>query len=386
MAAQQRGARQFSPRSISAGDLIHFLQAQQAEGKSYAFIKEAAGSVSMAVFEGSDGAIHLGKQTSMVKFLKSVRLKQPVGPRKASVPEYFDVALLFGEAWKFGPNKSLCLGHLKEKLLVLLLVDTAARPSDVARIYRIMSGRHAQIVFEGRDMRLRYFWPKEVDPGSSRKNATNIYFSTWVKVCGSTPDSIDTVACMREFLARSSDATLYANTYIAQLAGEFQPLIYARLKDGKLQKSSVDHISNVVQAAMDRCQMGAMKTAHLRGASTSKIVQLVPMALPRALEMGRWTSETMFRQHYCAPVMGSWDPVPAKYHSNCQQVLRWGFQPDPPPGISTKEYYHDPSVWVGKSLQGNEKVLGFSDGTYESSTGNSYCHWDLMEAISSSRK
>jgi hypothetical protein len=208
MAAQQRGARQFSPRSISAGDLIHFLQAQQAEGKSYAFIKEAAGSVSMAVFEGSDGAIHLGKQTSMVKFLKSVRLKQPVGPRKASVPEYFDVALLFGEAWKFGPNQSLCLGHLKEKLLILLLVDTAARPSDVARIYRIMSGRHSQIVFEGRDMRLRYFWPKEVDPGSSRKNATNIYFSTWVKVCGSTPDSIDTVACMREFLARSSDATI----------------------------------------------------------------------------------------------------------------------------------------------------------------------------------
>ncbi len=62
------------------------------------------------------------------------------------------------------------------------MVDTAARPSDIHRLFRTMPGRHSQIRFEANDMFVGYFWSKEVDPGSSRSNSTNIFFSKWGRV------------------------------------------------------------------------------------------------------------------------------------------------------------------------------------------------------------
>ena len=358
------GSGRFSPRSINAGTLVGFLKSQEDEGKSAPFLKEASTSVSMACFEATDGAVHLGRQHSVVQFLKSVRQRAPVGPKKKAATEYEDVTKLFEEAWRFGPNEASCLGHLKEKLLLLLVVDLAARPSDLMCIYRIMSGRHAQIKFEGDDMLLRYFWPKEVMPGSSRSNATNTCFSTWVRVSGTKPHTINTVAVMKAFLRRSTDSEEFGLHDMPQLEGSFQPLFYAKRVKGKLQKASVDHCSNVIQAGIDRCDMGSMKTCHVRGASASKIVQLVPEALPLALGLGRWTTKTMFVQHYQAPVKGTWKPAPKKLQSNAQQILRWGFEPTPPPLVSVAEYERRPDCWVGVYIKNVGKVGMFEDGSY----------------------
>jgi hypothetical protein len=283
-------------------------------------------------------------------------------------------------------DEALCLGHLKEKLMLLLMVDLAARPSDLMCIYRIMSGRHSQIKFEGSDMLLRYFWPKEVMPGSSRKNATNTYFSTWVRVSGTTPHPINTVEVMKAFIRRSTDPEEFELHHIPQLDGSFQPLFYARRLRGKLQKASVDHCSNVVQRGIDRCEMGTMKTCHIRGASTSKIVQLAPNALPLALELGRWTTKAMFVQHYQAPVKGTWDPLPETLQSNAQQVLRWGFKPRPPPLVTVQEYQRWPRDWVGKSIKDVGKVVKFDDGTYSLQDGTEFVHWDFMMHISMARE
>jgi hypothetical protein len=380
------GAGRFSPRSINAGSLVGFLKSQEDEGKSATFLKEASTSVSMACFEATDGAVHLGKQHSVVQFLKAVRQRAPVGPKKKAATEYEDVTKLFQEAWLFGPNEALCLGHLKEKLLLLLVVDLAARPSDLMCIYRIMSGRHAQIKFEGDDMLLRYFWPKEVMPGSGRSNATNTYFSTWVRVSGTKPHTINTVAVMKAFLERSTDSEEFGLHSIPQLEGSFQPLFYARRVKGKFQKASVDHCSNVIQAGIDRCEMGSMKTCHIRGASTSKIVQLVPEALPLALGLGRWTKKTMFVQHYQAPVKGTWKPVPKKLQSNAQQILRWGFKPTPPPSVSVLEYERRPDRWVGVNIKHVGKVGMFDDGSYTLENGKQFNHWDFMMHISMTRE
>jgi len=241
-------------------------------------------------------------------------------------------------------------------------VDCAARPSDLGCIYRILDGRHALIKFEGNDMQLRYFWPKEVVPGSSRQNSTNTYFSKWVLVRGTTPAETNTVEVMRDFLARSSVEGLFAHTYIEQLQESFQPLIYARFSRGQFQKSSVDHISNVMQSAIDRCEMGEMMTCHIRGASTSKIVQLVPEALALALDLGRWTTEDMFRNQYQAPVKGAWPPVPPDIQGNAQQILRWGFTPQPPERVSVEEFVRDPTTWVAKCLPGLGTITSFQDG------------------------
>ena len=273
-----------------------------------------------------------------------------MGPKKKKAQQYHDVAVMVQEAWQYGPNAALGLGLLKEKLIILLMVDCAARPSDLGCIYRILEGRHALIRFEGKDMRLRYFWPKEVVPGSSRQNSTSTYFSKWVLVRGTTPPETNTVEVMRDFLARSSDDSLFALTYIEQLQDSYQPLIYARFSEGMFQKSSVDHISNVMQSALDRCEMGQMMSCHMRGASTSKIVQLVPEALQLALDLGRWTKDDMFRNHYQAPVKGAWPPVPPDIRDNAQQILRWGFTPKPPDRVSVEEFTRDPTTWVAQCL------------------------------------
>ena len=106
----------------------------------------------MACREATDGDVALGDKESVKRFLKSLRIHAPVGPRKQLVPNYHDVAALYQEAWDFGPNEALCEGHLKEKLIILLMVDTAARPSDIHRLFRTLTGRNAQIRFEGKDL------------------------------------------------------------------------------------------------------------------------------------------------------------------------------------------------------------------------------------------
>jgi hypothetical protein len=237
---ETKPACKFSPDNILPGDLVNFLQQMSSSGSDYASIKDASASISVACREATDGDVALGDRESVKRFLKSIRIHEPVGRRKQLVPDYHHVSSLYQEAWAFGPNDGLCEGHLKEKLILLLMADTAARPSDIHRLFRTMTGRHSQIRFEGKCLMVRYFWSKEVDPGSSRSNSTNTYyFSKWVKIHGTVPRIKDTVETMRAFLRRTSDPELYATVYIPELQLHSQPLIYARLEHGKLQHSSV---------------------------------------------------------------------------------------------------------------------------------------------------
>ena len=374
----------FAPEHILPGDLVAFLQQMHESGASFASLKDASASISMACREATDGDIALGDKESVKRFLKSVRIHEPAGPRKQHVPSYHDVTALFQEAWDFGPNECLCEGSLKEKLIILLMVDSAARPSDIHRLFRTTQGRNSQIRFEGNDMFIRYFWSKEVDPGSSRSNSTNIYFSKWVKIHGTVPKCTDTVETMKAFLRRTSDPELYATVLIPELQISSQPLIYARWQHGKLQQASVDHISNIVKRAIKDKKMGRMMTAHIRGASVSKIVQLVPDLTEQALALGRWTTPHTFRNHYQAPVLGTWARVPKSISNNPQQVLRWGWTPQPPAGISIAEYERPPSYWVGKTFPDLGKVTAFDNGDYMVNDV-ALKHWEFMNLVSETR-
>ncbi len=289
-------------------------------------------------------------------------------------------------AWEFGPNANISLEQLKRKLVILLMVDTAARPSDIWRLFRNLTGKYRQIEFLGQtDVRVRYYWPKEVDPFSSRTNATNTWFSQWVLVRGTTPASTDTVACLREFLARSSDPDLYATEHIAQIASSVQPLIFATLKDGLKQKCSVDHISVIVKSAIAKANITTMKPRHLRGASTSKIVQLSPDALTIAMGLGRWTTGKTFFQHYNAPVilLQVSDP-PNSILMHGQQLLRWGWEPTPPPHVTVTEFDALSVFWVGQTIPRLRRINKFDDGKY-SVARKLVTHGDLMGLISSAR-
>jgi hypothetical protein len=132
-----------------------------------------------------------------------------------------------------------------------------------------------------------------------------------------------------------------------------------------------------------------MQTAHIRGAATSKVVQLVPTAEAAIMKLGRWTTPYTFRNHYQAPVQGTWEEVPTQLHTNAQMILRWGFQPTPPPGVSAKDYVKGPQFWIGKIIRKLGKIVSFDleTGLYRiENPPAEYLHWTLMNAIAEARE
>ena len=103
--------------------------------------------------------------------------------------------------------------------------------------------------------------------------------------------------------------------------------------------------------------------------------------------MGRWTTKDVFNNHYQAPVqLVSSEKPPDSLKSNLQQMLRWGFSPTPPPGVSVGDYMRGPNFWVGQSIQRVGKTHSFNGGVYL--VGNAkkgLYHYELMEAISKAR-
>ena len=116
----------------------------------------------------------------------------------------------------------------------------------------------------------------------------------------------------------------------------------------------------------------------------SKIIQLVPELTAEALALGRWTTHTMFRNHYQAPVIGTWASVPASIRKNPQQVLRWGWTPQPPTEVTVAEYEKPPRFWIGKSIPAVGKVNGFDNGDYIVDE-MILKHWEFMKLISAAR-
>ena len=108
-------------------------------------------------------------------------------------------------------------------------------------------------------VKIRFFYPKEVVPGSSRSNSTNYYFSTWVMVHRTIPVEISTPGCLRSYLDDSSGAE-FAVTHVPELNIQAQSLVFARKRNGLLQPASVDHISNIVKGALTRAGMAPMTT------------------------------------------------------------------------------------------------------------------------------
>ena len=328
----------------------------------------------------------------MSRFFEGERRQKPT--RRLGTGEYSDVALLYNELWKYGPSDAMTIGQKKKRLVALLAADSAARPSDLSRLFRVYNGWKQQIVFTDWGVRLRFFYTKEIVPGSSRDNATGYWFTTWVHIHKTTPREISTPEILRDYLDSTSGPE-YATQHIPELDSEAQPLVFARKRSGKWQPASVDHISNLVKESLEEASMLSMTMKSIRGASPSKLVQLFPSCMSSALALGRWTTRKTFCNHYQAPVKLVMEETPsAEMVTNVQQVLRWGFAPSPPPNVSAEEYMKGPSYWVGKKYS-YLSILSFDEGIYATAAEGVFApvvgakedlyHYELMEAVSKAR-
>ena len=71
-------------------------------------------------------------------------------------------------------------------------------------------------------------------------------------------------------------------------------------------------------------------------------------------------------------------------------MLRWGFQPKPPFGISSLDYMKGPEFWVGQTIAGLGKIVRFHESAYEvrgpGRRLQSLFHYELMAAVSVARQ
>jgi hypothetical protein len=75
--------------------------------------------------------------------------------------------------------------------------------------------------------------------------------------------------------------------------------------------------------------------------------------------------------------------------SNPQQILRWGFTPQPPPSTTAEEHHLLPSYLLQQSFPDLRKVIGFDGGVYKLKLGrktSALYHYGLMAGISESRQ
>ena len=362
------------------------MRERSESGVHHDVLRDISTSISTACREASDGTYQPGASFTVTSLFDVLRRQKPV--RRRGTGNYEDMALLYEEIWLYGPSSAMTLGHKKERIIALLLADAGARPSDIARLYRTFEGWQTQMDFYDKGVRVRFFYPKEVVPGSSRNNATGYYFSSWVDIRNTSPPAISTPECLRDFINDSSSDE-FATSHIPELDAETQPLLYGKKSSGRFQPASVDHISNVAKATLREAGMHSMTTRSIRGASPSKIVQLFPDLLPHALKLGRWTNPRTFVNHYQGKVnLVSTRTPPTAIKDNLQQILRWGFQPRPPPHVSATEYMLGPNHWLRRTVPNLGRVEAFDKGVYtiiSKGASKELYHYELMAAISAAR-
>ena len=104
-----------------------------------------------------------------------------------------------------------------------------------------------------------------------------------------------------------------------------------------------------------------------------------------AMGLGRWTTPKTFLQHYNAPVeLNDASPCPEAIRLNGQQLLRWGWFPEPPEGVMVDEYDEAFTFWVNRSIPRLGRIRTFDNGKYTVAKHH-VSHVDLMELIAKAR-
>jgi hypothetical protein len=327
--------------------------------------------------------------------MKRLKRSSGLSYKKIRMKSFADILTLIGECALLGPDAALPIGLLHQKCLGLMATDLLCRPSDLARIYRLFvaDGRNAQIRF-GTDStkstpreyyEVRFYDSKELDIGGSRSNATNDYFSWWVRVYFATDPATCSGRCLQNFLDRTSNA-IVASAVLPHAKITAHPLFFGPLANNIFKAPTADYLSSLVKDFMDKSHFGFMTPCNLRGGGSSKCVQLVPALELTVLKHCRWTTTKTFRTSYQLPVtLLSTEPVHDSSDTTITDLLRHGLKLQAPGSLDWERFYQPPDQWEGFVIPNIGTITSFVDGIYtiRSSHGSTceYYHHDLMSKI-----
>ena len=388
------GPCDLSPSSVSVPILARYLE-HISDFKCHESVRRARTSISTAIANATLERTQLGSDVYIVRTMRRLKKSAGLSYKKIRMETFADIATLIGECALLGPDAALPIGLLHQKCLGLMAVDLLCRPSDLARIHRLFvaDGRNAQIRFgtntemspSRQYYEVRFYDSKELDVGGSRSNATNDYFSWWVRVYFATDPTTCSGRCLQHFLDRTSKA-MVTSVVLPYAKITAYPLFFGPLKNNIFKVPTADYLSSLVKDFMDKTYFGFMTPCNLRGGGSSKCVQLVPSMELAVLKHCRWTTTKTFRTSYQLPVtLLTSEPVLGSSTTTVTDLLRHGIQLQAPGSLDWERFQQRPDQWVGFVIPNVGTITSFADGVYtirdaRGSTSESY-HFDIMSKI-----
>jgi hypothetical protein len=228
----------------------------------------------------------LSKNPLVIDFRKGLNLLRP---GKDSKPRtYFSIFKLLQHVATLSPNDDTCpIGKLRDKLVLLLLVDGMARASDVASITR------EGIRFEEDKAYYSYYFTKENKaPQETRTFVTGVPHAR----------NICTVTVLKKYLDRTSGPSFICEKIPHLVDGKevlrTPLLLYEWKRERKLYPGlGSQRVSKIGVTALQAINVSEFKTHGIRGAASSKARNLGSPA-DVICARARWGSEATFNKFY----------------------------------------------------------------------------------------
>ncbi len=236
-------------------------------------------------------------------------------PREAKYEEFYDIDPILRTIDSWGDNSSLSDSKLRDKLIVLLRLDTFGRNSDICRIYR-----HPRVLEIKDDcMRVRFF---------NSKTKRGLTHWIWIWQYDDRPN-ICSVRTIREYLARTRKWEL--NNTMIRVNGEATKTDPLLLSDDDNHKAiSHDRVGSITKEILYASTIPRTFTAHsTRGAAITKALTM-GQPISKVATHARCTPGVL-QQHYSRVEAGQNGPTLAPtdtitkairftYLRSCQQT------------------------------------------------------------------
>lgn len=217
---------------------------------------------------------------------KTAKIRRP--PLRDGKPKaYFDPALIFVVLRNMSPNSALGSGRLRQKAEVLMVLDAAARGSDLQNICM----EHVRI--ETNILRIGAFWTKEMKQAGWQSLVFHCSCSLSRDTC--------TVCTVKEYMTRAMivrrrNKAIKLKLEAPEGTTEGTPLLVSHR--GKAAAVSIPTLRKDIASVMSQAGIDPSWTPHdVRGAVASKLWNL-GAGEDRVLELGRWSARNTFLNHY----------------------------------------------------------------------------------------
>jgi integrase len=279
-------ARGGSPYDFNISDILEYVTSEMkglSAGSCKSFISMC--SVTSSVWKPDEPPL---SDHHMLKASRKALTKSKP-PRRNKPATYYSLFKLFEHLSGVSSNDRTCpLDVLRDKLIVLLLIDAMCRSADVASINRDTIG----------------FSPNKVafHVYSTKESKFDHEILSSINASGCNP-LIDTPTVLRTYLDRTNVAGVPIRTVTHVVGGkkvERRPLILSTWRgppDGMYFALTAERVSKIALAALHACGVTDETGHSIRGAGTSKLVNL-GIPIPAVCERARWSTANQFLKTY----------------------------------------------------------------------------------------